>query len=204
MAPSKFMLHTYSLWEVNFFQRRCNGTYFLKSLERYRCNWWCFPFQDSLFTDSLPFLCHVVYVDRRGCLSSHIESDFESVWVDLANNLFHQKKWSKKFMCLLKHFLCPCMLACTAKKVESQLEFKDWVTQKSGRSVFNYAHCENIQSGSYSHCDWLSSSLDDCMFKNGMIHVTAYSRTSRPHVSASFKPWEPTSSSPRVLLKPPC
>jgi len=44
------------------------------------------------FSDSLPSLCHVVFVDRQGCLSFHVESDFESVCDDLENNLFDQMK----------------------------------------------------------------------------------------------------------------
>jgi len=40
---------TLILCERSIFLRRCNGTYFFKTLERYHCNWWCFPFQDSLF-----------------------------------------------------------------------------------------------------------------------------------------------------------
>jgi len=69
------------------------------------------------------------------------------------------------------------MLACTAKKLSYNLNThtythihvhtsvlsvpqensKDWVTQKSERSVFYYAHSEHIQSGSYSQCDWTAA-----------------------------------------------
>jgi len=109
------------------------------------------------FSNSLPSLCHVVCVDRRVVsvlMSKAILILFELIW----KTTYFIKRNDQTILCASSNI--SCVNVCwhvLPKKIESQLEFKDWVTHKSERPVFYYAHSENIQSGSYSQCDWAAA-----------------------------------------------
>ena len=203
MAPSKFMLHTYSLWEVNFFDRKCNGTYFLKSLERY---WWCFHFQDLPF----PILC-LLYVTLFALIvgvvsvltSKAILNLFEMIW----KTTYLIKRNDQTTWCASSNISCANVCwHVLPKKLSHNLNSKtEWLRKVEDQcfimhilSTFRAGHTRNVieqQPGWFSPSLYVQKWFDprDCL----VVDL-------RRHVSASFKPWEPTSSSPRVQMKNPC
>ena len=178
-----------------FFERRCNGTYFLKSLERYRCNWWCFPFQDSFF----PILC-LLYVTLFTWSSGLSQfSRRKRFWICMSwfrKQLISSKEMIKKIYVPPQTFPVLMYAGMYCKKIELQLEHAHIHThtrthectlcaagkfyrlsdsEKWKVSVLLctfWAHSERVVLAM-----WLNSSLDDlvhlCIFKSGLIHVTA-------------------------------